>query len=1815
MTVDCFCPGRDSIRTKREGVQKMNVNVAESSSLSGKMTAILVVVLFAFSSFTMSASAISDDEQDSEDANGITLGEAIVSESQGVVEAISELNTVFPGQESVFVMPMEDGSFAPAKQPAGDAKVLIVDDDGENWMSGPWLEASHIATALNDGGYSYDVFRAGRWGGTAKELPGGDAGLSLVDDYELIIWYGGWNTQIMSSSEVSVLEAYLDGDDGPDDDFSTTNRNIFVSTQMSDWFDANSGNFQNSYMHSDTYYSSYIVVDGTSNPMKGVEGSIFEEKEYATDTAGTHYLDRPCGNKPFDDTATGAFWMDARKNAADGHEYHAVQFPVDGYIGPQTHKAFMFADEIGVFNKRSDRADLFATVLSWMGVTKEQTQNVDIGIGGVDIPNHVQYWRSVESMVPVDIRITVTNYGMLPQSSTAVALKLKNQFGQVLFDSTFDTRAFPEGHEMHISDSIQNGDSVVFTFNRTNDRHQRIYDGNDPNKARHVIFTSAGMDRLSAQVMHTGDQGIANNYVQADVGVGKWIENGEAPEDEIGPSITFGDTDDNGASSLDHVNFHRASSYDWDADGCGWYEGAADDCAENGGTLNKTKGGVYHEGKSSLGMFADNGWYKTNANPANCDAGSGMKDDADCPKFTMEPNQDDYFVSPPMDLSAMEEVVIGMLFTGCMESGDNFRMQISNDGVQWTNLISYSGFCPGEGSWYLWGGGNPKYQGYTLGSDFYGNDDNDAVYWRVMADADSDQNTEGSRPYAGWFIDEIVFRGTEKITRDVAVGDISVREGANMIVKDSEGNSLFREINATVVNAGEAGWTDLSVSISVTNLQGEEMSMHLDETQPTIPNLDGESTYGDITPGGGNEDQKELFSLFRTPGANTYYAEVEVLVPAGKDFFPWNNSMTYTFRVFDTFFADNVDSPADRSVYQYTKADRLSTTANTWKERDVDSNAYSGQYVWQYAKETGYSMANPTTAAGSDDSLITQDEYDRDGASTTFTTDVNVDLRAAFKPILSFAIKWDLAAGDRLEVRAATDFDSTQAVTSGTWTVLQTYEDDCNCNWEGNDNWVVEELSLEDFEGYQTWIDFRVVTPNGGGKGVMLDDIMVIGNEYRNNFDITSVVTDRYSASGEEHDLAVTVKGIGLRAQVGVTVYAQMLDSNGIRVWPADRTFNFFQVPDNYDPDENSVVGLEKGQEFTVDPSTAGVDWVWGAGLGPGIYTLKIHALRPDEVQIPDENRANNFKTVTIVLGAALLSGDEENWNLGNGWSTGSYIWDGNNDGSLTSDEFDVWNSQPFLVVEAEYDLTDAYVKAQVRTGSSGSWYDVEWRAVDELSTLYSIPGANYTVLPDRWSGSSSFDNSTSQTFFADLGSVKEIGDGSGRLQDQYIRGTMQIRLTGTNTGGGGMFTAFYPSVFGLDDYSVDVKSISPSTQNGVPSSFTESKRTYTVKVNNYGAASDAGVVDFVITAPVSAFVVLEDGTQAVMDSVIQSGPFTRVAIKSVAGGLWGGGRDDSNLGDQTAYLTESGDVIWPSGKTDSYQKRMINENTGEVITEGAGAKTGWDIFNPTKSAWGTDKPMEPDAADMIAPGAVSTVPIEVTIGYADWVMPGTWSIQADARSWSDYDDTFTSGDSDGQATLVISKPDLSLGEDVRYISHATGYGSSGVGWEKKTGGNDSADSDPYFSFMFQVINTGTETVGDFQVGLEDFDGNSLGVQVTLYWDQNQWKINHDTTTAHGAKIVTEGNSKFIFFQATAAELGMSSGPGDDASGSYSFFLAVDTSSDVDESNEQNNRVPISITTVKEVNTVPSFALSMMSITMSGLLAAIGIALRQKEEE
>ena len=161
-------------------------------------------------------------------------------------------------------------------------------------------------------------------------------------------------------------------------------------------------------------------------------------------------------------------------------------------------------------------------------------------------------------------------------------------------------------------------------------------------------------------------------------------------------------------------------------------------------------------------------------------------------------------------------------------------------------------------------------------------------------------------PCSIFFFDNIVIRGSEKVRYDVAVGDISVRGGDDMIVKDPEGNSLWREINATVINAGESPWSDLPVRFSVTNSQGDDMSDYLDYSDPSIWQLNGDSRYGDITAEGA-EGQTELFVLFETPSSDAYHVMVETLAPYGKDFFPANNSKTVKFCIFSDGDDDDDD--------------------------------------------------------------------------------------------------------------------------------------------------------------------------------------------------------------------------------------------------------------------------------------------------------------------------------------------------------------------------------------------------------------------------------------------------------------------------------------------------------------------------------------------------------------------------------------------------------------------------------------------------------------------------------------------------------------------------------------------------------------------------------------------------------------------------------------------------------------------------------------------------------------------------------------------
>ena len=61
------------------------------------------------------------------------------------------------------------------------------------------------------------------------------------------------------------------------------------------------------------------------------------------------------------------------------------------------------------------------------------------------------------------------------------------------------------------------------------------------------------------------------------------------------------------------------------------------------GPASTVSGGGCRPVMYAFGSFNTNGWYKTNANPDNCDWDANHNAQNDCPKFVPNPNQDDYF--------------------------------------------------------------------------------------------------------------------------------------------------------------------------------------------------------------------------------------------------------------------------------------------------------------------------------------------------------------------------------------------------------------------------------------------------------------------------------------------------------------------------------------------------------------------------------------------------------------------------------------------------------------------------------------------------------------------------------------------------------------------------------------------------------------------------------------------------------------------------------------------------------------------------------------------------------------------------------------------------------------------------------------------------------------------------------------------------------------------------------------------------------------------------------------------------------------------
>ena len=279
-------------------------------------------------------------------------------------------------------------------------------------------------------------------------------------------------------------------------------------------------------------------------------------------------------------------------------------------------------------------------------------EDYDLGIDSIGVEEDSDYWNLVEALVPKDITVTVTNYGQESVNHVAVNLIIKNIEGKVQYDNVFDSRAFPEGHPTY-TEELDTDEHLTFTFNKTNDQYQRTYEGEDEYYVKHTLFLLSGLSYIQAGIVFEEDQNPDNDYLRKDVEVAKWIDNAELPEDESGQWVIFGDTDDNGANSLDHVNIHRTYDFDHDADGCEW----ARDCT--GGTSNTT---AAFTGDYAFGTFNSYGWFKEGADPDDCDWDEFGDDD--CPKFTAEPNQDDYFMSPALDLRGMQDLTLGFAYRG-----------------------------------------------------------------------------------------------------------------------------------------------------------------------------------------------------------------------------------------------------------------------------------------------------------------------------------------------------------------------------------------------------------------------------------------------------------------------------------------------------------------------------------------------------------------------------------------------------------------------------------------------------------------------------------------------------------------------------------------------------------------------------------------------------------------------------------------------------------------------------------------------------------------------------------------------------------------------------------------------------------------------------------------------------------------------------------------------------------------------------------------------------------------------------------------------
>lgn len=1867
----------------------------------GKVSSIFVVAIMVLTSFAIFAESESTNDYSTDqevalheminDSQGVALGFA-PDELHGVYERdvpqvsfangrTTELeqhwaqdyygNGIYADQEA-------DGWFYPAKQPAGDAKILVVDDVTDFDYLSALTTQQYVLSSLNQGGFSYDVFQAGNRGLDARHFPYGDAGLSIMDDYEAVIWNCAENyncvepgEMTMSDSESLVLQMYLDGECGDGDSFCTTNRNVMLMTQNMDVvFQFNSAKAYGVDMDNDgsladesdlipryfkaetccwtgSMFSGQYVWGGTSVPMTSESGSIFDDaglSSLASNGRAWEYPSWPSGYRPCDLAGSGCtditgnpvsqgsiifdYYADESNERGDGKEYdwHAVEYDGDFY------NTFLFAEEPSVFDTDSDRLAFFETVMDFFSVSADSsaTAEVDLSITHVYMPVQCclgTQWnpRQIEADTPMQVEVEVTNNGYLTRESVSASLQLVNQYDQIMYSITLSTDAFAgmDGHAMNIGEGLLPGDSVMFTFNADNYGVQTSFDGGsaigyDP------MFTSSGFDHALITAIDSSDSFASNDHMLLDSTVARIVDSGEPVDALTGATAEFGADASEWDGNYDYtLEARRVSDIDEDQDGC-WADNpdtendescqprvgqGYDVGTDNWTRLSNVQNAPFHQDLYQYGFSftSKEGWYKEDQymndnvdgvcdydDSATTERNSGdTESDDDCIKFAPPAGIYQWVEFSTMDLSAMENVVMHAWFKMCQAHDSALVWQISNDGGgTWDTFWVWD-----ESIWSClgmsyWGHLGSLYQYDWLGANmpgaYFGDETNYQTKVRFVAlnaDDDEDLNGDGYAPeemtecnsicvaygaYAeegqgitGHSFDQFRVQGSERISRDVTVTDVSVRDKGFLIEDEPSGEDKDREINITVQNLGTKAYEVMPIELTVTDMQGNDVTNQLtrDGVQLGDPavldiSLSGEQTYGNVEE---NPDDTALFMKFTALEPNTYTLTATA-VP-GDDQIPTNNGMSATFRILDSFFVD--DAQEDGSVYNTWFEVKRNSASDVFADYEVKNSAGQCNSYLNTCKAWFYGDVSASGPSGygpnGDYSFISPSSFDRDGSGNMYGDDAAIDLRAAFEPILTFGYMTDLGNGDRMEVRA-----TSEGVGNTNDEYWDTVHWDVLAEFTGSTPgfpyaWNEATIDLSSYAGEIIHIDFRVITDGSDeGDGIALDEIAVLGNEYANNIGISGVDTDSLSAANEAHDLSVTVTNRGTVSQDGSTDIIRVsaaiysVDDDMTPVWEADP----FTVP----------VEMAKGDSYTVSSANPapGSGWMWGADLDPGIYNLVVSAELNRNDGTADEDGSDNSMSMTLMLGATLMDAcsfsDEDD---GHG--------DHDHDSDHGCEEFAPWNSDPYLVVSADYDMNDAMVSMDVCVHDD--CYDV---------LNQNTGGESFYGDGAAWTGTGS------GTYWARLGDVVD-NDGNKLINTDAMNSDhWGVEFSHDYEGDDFHATAY---VLGLNQYEMDVTGMSGSGSKAVPTSATglSTAVPFEVTVRNLGASSDQAVVNFAAQFPSGSQISLDGGEVANLYYVGQDGGDTVVAIQPPLG-FWGTDTADprNGDGDNTAFIDANGVVAWPSGT-------MSQE-----------APHGWDISNPSKSSWGFDKPLAGPASGVVSPGASMSMTMEVTAGLAEWAPPGTYSIQADACTWATYSES--SGtcdgqfqDADGQADMIIDKPDLSIGS-FSWTMSAFGYVADGQ-WVKQSG----PEGDSLFHFEAEILNDGTETVGTVTVGIESALGLT-GVQIGLTWTGDGWA----TDGSYDSFIDSDGH---LHFAASAYELGIDGPAEGQGRSDYTFNVFVDCLFAVDESDEGNNKKSFTITAVRQVITTPSFGLTALSMMVSGLIAAVGISLRNRREE